>query len=426
MVKRILILLLLIAGIVRAADKPYYQFPDATGLPDSARVLMYDPTMSTDKSRNITGSMLRSVFKNTTTAHQLRTDNPHAATAAQVGSPTIAAFANTTGHQNRRDNPHAVTALQTGAESMHGVSTPGSLSWSDATRTLTVTGLSYYFLGTPVTNVSTSVQITNTAGQWFISFDSSSGLLSATQSSWNIFNQVPVATVWWNGSAGAVISERHSHLRSLPFHAWAHNSVGTRYGSGLDMTAPALNTPSTISFTSGTIWDEDLQATIGAATSCRLWTETAAGAWTWENSTTLYGIAMSYVDTPSYTLTAYTAAQYGVMWVYATPDIRVPIYVFRESRLDPYATLALARASTPPSLSGVGLTPELKLLYRVIFRGDETFTESSDYRNSSVLPAGGTASTTAASVTFAPVTGITATNVQSAIESLINIDGGVW
>lgn len=365
-------------------------------------------------------SVARKVFANYTSS--VRTNY---ATGAMLASHNTATASHDS-HFVNTSNPHSVTALQTGAESMHGVSTPGNMSWSDATRTLTISGLSYYYIGTLVSSISTTAQITTTTGMWFISFDSTSGLLSASQSAWNLYTQVPVATVWWNGTAGAVINERHSHQRSLPFHAWAHYSVGTRYGSGIDMIAPALNTPSTVSFTSGTVWDEDLQATISAATSVRLWYETAAGVWTWTTSNTLYGATMRYVDTPSYTLTDYSNSQFGVMWVYATPDLSVPIYAMIESRVAPHANIAAARAALPPNLFGTGITPELKLLYRVIFRGDETFTEAADYRNSSVLPAGGTASTTAASVTFAPVAGITATNVQSAIELLINIDGGTW
>lgn len=44
------------------AGTPYYGKPDATSLPDNARILMYDPTITTptDRDRNITSSRLKS------------------------------------------------------------------------------------------------------------------------------------------------------------------------------------------------------------------------------------------------------------------------------------------------------------------------------------------------------------------------------
>lgn len=315
-----------------------------------------------------------------------------------------------------------ITATNAGATALHGISTLGTIAWTDTSpdRTLTVSGISYYYKGTLVSNVSDTVQIPATTGLWFLSFDDTTGNLTASHDAWDLYTQIPVATVHWNGTSGAAVNERHG-LRDISFHAMLHYSVGARYGSGMSMIAPALNMPSTVSFGSGSIWDEDLQTVIDPSTSVRVWHETAAGVWTWATSNSLYGTTMRYVDTPSYTLTDYTNSQFGVMWVYATPDLSVPIYVIIESRVDPYANIAAARAALPPNLFGTGITPELKLLYRVIFRGDETFTEYTDYRNSSVLPAGGTASSTAASVSFAPYSGMTATNVQTAIEHVDSV-----
>ena len=48
----------------------------------------------------------------TVAAHIASTSNPHSVTAAQVGSPTTAAF---TSHTGNTSNPHSVTAAQAGA-----------------------------------------------------------------------------------------------------------------------------------------------------------------------------------------------------------------------------------------------------------------------------------------------------------------------
>jgi hypothetical protein len=99
--------------------------------------------------------------------------------------------------------------------------------------------------------------------------------------------------------------------------------------------------------------------------------------------------------------------------------------------------VALARAETPPALAGFGLTPEMKLIYRLIYNGDGHFQESADYRTSSSLPSGYIASTTAGAVSFTPSGNIASTTVQAAIEELdadisamtglfeVDVDGGL-
>jgi surfactin synthase thioesterase subunit len=46
-----------------SADRPFHQMPDAATIPDTARFLMYDPTLPADdanrKARNVTVSTLR-------------------------------------------------------------------------------------------------------------------------------------------------------------------------------------------------------------------------------------------------------------------------------------------------------------------------------------------------------------------------------
>jgi DNA gyrase/topoisomerase IV subunit A len=42
----------------------------------------------------------------------------------------------------------------------------------------------------------------------------------------------PVATVFWNGTAGAVQTETHDELLSIEWHKWAHDTIGTRTSKG--------------------------------------------------------------------------------------------------------------------------------------------------------------------------------------------------
>ncbi|MDD5107580.1 MAG: hypothetical protein PHC49_18450 [Desulfuromonadaceae bacterium] len=67
MVTRLFYILLLISVPLSAQGRDYWEFPDAAALPDSARILVYDPTLPpTDvnkKSRNITGSKIKELLK---------------------------------------------------------------------------------------------------------------------------------------------------------------------------------------------------------------------------------------------------------------------------------------------------------------------------------------------------------------------------
>jgi hypothetical protein len=75
-----------------------------------------------------------------------------------------------------------------------------------------------------------------------------------------------------------------------------------------------------------------------------------------------------------------------------------------------------------PNLASFGLSPELKPLYRLIWRADgelQALTASDDYRTVSSLPmSAGNVSTTASAVTFNPSGNISSTTVQTAIEEL--------
>lgn len=262
---------------------------------------------------------------------------------------------------------------------------------------------------------------------------SAAGVLTVSGSVWTDFTTVvPVATVFitaLTGGAHALQDERHSATRDLAWHAWAHSTIGARYRSGLAYTSGSA-TPDTFTVTAGYIDDEDIAFTITPnKTSCRTWYQSAADAYTFATAASNYAFiwngGTSRVRYPnsssSYALTDLSDSKYTNVWVYATTDQDYPIYTFSQTfagAAGGYNTVAQARAIAPPTLTGFGLTPELKLLYRVIFKGDGSYAEQTDYRNSSSLPAGAVASPTALAVTFSPAGGIAATNVQGALEEL--------
>lgn len=326
------------------------------------------------------------------------------------------------------------------AQFFHGVvgDIRSKFTWTDTSpdRTLTLgASFDYYYRGIKRTITSASVQITNTPGLWFIYFNSSN-TLTANQTVPSMDTSVIIATVFWNGTKGAVYYEGHTYTRNIQWHQWAHNTIGTRYGSGLTVTTSGSGASATWSSTSGSIYDEDINITIGASSTFttahtgRIFYQTGASTYTFDS--TLYArpfmwsigssLAQFVDSTNSYAITNLAANRYMNVWIYATADINYPIVFIPETIAGNtgYLSVANARLINPPSFTGMGLTAEMKLLYRLVIDGNgvvQTPITADDYRNSSVLPSGGTPSTTASGVSFAP-NGWTSTNVQSALEEV--------
>jgi len=325
-----------------------------------------------------------------------------------------------------------VTNLQItvdGKENFHGIQASGALSFDNTTHILTMASgtNTYWYKGTKYTIASAITcdldsYVTLTANTtYFVGFDDASGTLKASASAWNFTENVFVATVFWNGSAGATSKELHSHTRDLDWHKWAHDTIGSRYEAGLSLTNPTTTNDALLQIESGTIHDEDQDITIAQQTTMRGYYQASSGVYTFADYTLPYlGTSgqPQYLDTDTYTLTNVGSAKFVNYWVYATNDIARPISIIPSHIATDYTTIALARLETPPVLSSLNISADWKLIYRFIYKGDGQFQESADYRSASPLPSGGTSSTTAGAVSFIPAGNISATTVQSAIEEL--------
>jgi len=303
------------------------------------------------------------------------------------------------------------------------------VSFVNATRTFTISPLSGAFTikhkGVDfVISVPQSVVIPNTVGTHFIYFVD--GVLTTSTEPWDINgDRVFVHTINWNGTIGAPGEERHG-LRDLAWHDNHHHTVGTMYQSGLDLIYPNQANDLLLSFGSGTLFDEDLQLTLPPSTRCRLWREVSAGQLSfvngqdndgthdfpvfWNPSTT----QVQYNRLSDYSLQDVANNGYVCYFYYGSNDTEIPIYVLAPTLTAPFNTSNDARRSPPVA----SFSPELKLLYRVIFNGSGSFVEAEDFRSSSALPGGGTASTTAGAVSLTPSAGLSSTTVQSGIDVL--------
>lgn len=310
----------------------------------------------------------------------------------------------------------------------HGVQTAGIPTFDDSTHVLTLPtsggiirywheGKMYY--GTSALTVDFDAQVTLTANtQYYVTCNDATGAMTVSDTPWMIAPNVLIASVYWNGTAGAVINETHGYARNRAWHASQHATIGALINpSGFAITTPSVATPSTINIAGGTLWDEDIQTTIGTITNCRIWYQVSANKYTWINSNSVYPTTVRRLDPSTYTLTDIAAPQFINMWLYASPDTQRALYAFVETKTTSgYTTAALARAVAPPVLTGFGITNEMKLLYRLILKGDETFVEATDYRSSASVPVGGLGAITASSVLFNPTLTNPSTNVQAAIE----------
>lgn len=311
----------------------------------------------------------------------------------------------------------------------HGIEASGALSFDNSTHILTMASgtNTYWYKGDKYTtaaaitcDLDTYITLT-TNTLYYVAFDDATGTLKASESFWDLKTKVPVATVYWNGTAAVVNQETHNYTRDVDWHIWAHLTVGCRYRDGFGLTAPTAVLDNSLDIAIGRLYDEDLLFTTSQQTVMRGWYQVSANVYTFTDYAFPYlgtdGVPY-FLDTDDYTLKSYGINDYANFWVYGTTDIDRPIYVIPTQAASAYNLITQARTEKPPALTGLGLTPELKLLYRFIYNGNGSFEEVEDYRNASSLPAGGVASTAASAVSFVPYGTLASTNVQTAISEL--------
>jgi hypothetical protein len=341
----------------------------------------------------------------------------------------------------------AVKTITDGKRNYHGFvnRTDSTITWSNSTKTLTLTGTFTYWYQGVVKTHSDSPSVTMTAGQistaslYYVYFNSSDVLVISTVIP-AYETSVFVAMVYWNTSVAIVREERHGYRLSQDWRRWAHNTIGCRYGSGLALTIP-VNTGypnTTVSVATGTIWDEDIDySSIVPTTQVRTFYQNSSTTLTFTNTLSAqpykYGTTgVQFVDsTNAYALTDCATGRYVNVWVYAVPGIIPATGVYGENVsivLETiagsvgYTTVANARAVAPPNLTLLtAISPEIKLIYRLVVKGDgviDTIVAADDYRTQTTLAGGSVSSIDAASVISTPVGTISAITVQGAIAEL--------
>lgn len=271
--------------------------------------------------------------------------------------------------------------------------TTSTLGFVDGTRTFTLSPsgtLDVYVSGSKYTLASPlTVVITNTTALYWVWLTAPSGTPQLNMAtSFPGFDKCLIASIYWNATTGKgiVSDERHWMGRDKALHEYLHETIGTRYSTGLAGTFAA----GSFSVGSGEIHDEDLDFAISTQTTCKVFYKNGSADWEWDaNNANVYklnGSIMRYnngnalADVPNNNFVA--------MWVFATNNVSEPIAVVIGQRVD--SSIGNARANATPDTLSYGSLPsaEMKLLYRVIYKQTATpqYQETADYRTTSNLP----------------------------------------
>jgi hypothetical protein len=286
--------------------------------------------------------------------------------------------------------------------------TDSTLSFVDATRIFTITGTNFevWVRGVKVLKSTANVTLpggaTAPTGLYYIYYDADVvgfTLTASTTPPSNFFFHPLIATIYWNLTLalGRLADERHGIVMDGQTHSYLHESVGTRYVSGLTGTFA----DATFSLTQGQIDDEDIALVIGAQTQCRVFNRTGGVGYEWTAKQNAYYYASGgniYYDNSG--KTAATSNWYVAYWIFATNDIETPIWSLMGQRQD--SSISAARNNNTYESLSFGQLPfkEMKLLYRVIVRNDASpYEETLDLRSVSNLPSGTYVATAHSSLT---------------------------
>ena len=336
--------------------------------------------------------------------------------------------------------------------------TSSTLTFDPTARWFTISPISsfdIYSNGNKFTkSAPEAIQISTTTGMHYVTYNSAGSLVEST-SPW-AFSEVQVATIYWNNSTGSHLfgDERHGFIQ-WQMHEYMHNSIGTRYANGFSATttvlsggSPTDDRNSTITYTGGDLYDEDLKINIVNAASPSVAFEQklgtsnltpansakipmlyrlgATGDWTTGELSGYSFLAGSTGTCPywnQFVTGAWqqTAAVNGdriAYFVYATNNPEKPIIGVMGQRID--SSLANAQNNNTPDNLALGTLPasEMKLLHRVIYQCNTAWTNAT-YRTANVGTTDYRAVTPVATANFIPtshgsLTGLTLSNQHPA------------
>jgi hypothetical protein len=302
-----------------------------------------------------------------------------------------------------------------------------TLNYINASREVNLTPVSgsftYYRNGDLKTKSATQrCWFPDTTGLYFVKFGSVTETLEVSTVAWS-FSDVQVAMVYYNATkkTGQLMDERHTHQMDFKTHEYLHDTVGTRYESGLTVSGYTLNSDSDtdvqIGITGGVIHDEDLDHTITDSSAVGdykqdltkpakipvWWRSGSSGEWVKNAATSFYfdytaGSRANYnqFTAGAWKTTEVATTNYVAYWIVATNQVDDPIISIMGQRVDTTLNNAIANNLWESMTLGTLPSPETKLLYRVIIQTSTGYSGTTksrvvnvtDLRSISNLPAG--------------------------------------
>jgi hypothetical protein len=218
--------------------------------------------------------------------------------------------------------------------------TESTMSFNAGSRTFSIapsgSSFDYYLRGTKIVRTtSTGVVIPDTTGTHYIYFDSDRQLKSSL-SAWEFTdNKAFVATVYWRagGAVPALLTdERHGIAMDWATHRYLHNTVGTRYESGLTGT---FQNNGLFTVTAGVVHDEDLRFSIPQQKNTRILYRDGSSQSISDASGSLLikeSAGVIQYDDGDGTPAAVGTNAYVAYWVFATNEVTNPVLVVMGQR----------------------------------------------------------------------------------------------
>lgn len=236
------------------------------------------------------------------------------------------------------DDTKSLNKKYSGTKRLHGFAdrTSADMSYDSATRSFSITqtgGVKYWFEGVEIiANSTLTIQHSESANNYFVYFQDNSGVLSVTTTPWDLLVHVPVCLVYYDGTKGIAWEERHGNDRDRNNHRYLHETHGTQYISGLNITdytlESSLANSTKFSISSGVIADEDIRfstSNITTSQNYRTWYRSNSNNWTWSDTTYPHNIiASSVCYDNSGTVTAVPENNYVCYYVFATTTLSTP------------------------------------------------------------------------------------------------------
>lgn len=283
-----------------------------------------------------------------------------------------------------------------------------SFTNSSPDRTFTITPVGSYFdvwcKGVRYRKtVAESIQITASNGPHNIYY-SASGVLSTKTGFFDLENEAPVASIYWNSSTSSSVlfgDERHGVTLDWATHEYLHRTRGAAIASGFNATNftttgdGSNNADAQIDIGNGTFFDEDIEVAIthSATPTVNTWQQrlqggayipmfymTGSSVWTKDVATQYpmkYGTAAYYnyynSGTGSWSAELLGSNKYGITWIVASNNLNEPIVgILGQAE---YNNIGDAEEVVwaDMTLTGVPIY-EFKVLYKIIYQTNSSYT----------------------------------------------------